>query len=562
MPKTTPTKAPRLRPISFIEVGRLYRKRLPSTELPYYDTYLSHVGRNDVVKATQVADERANPQLWVGSSWDCYKNVRLAYSLVEKVTQKGDQSAEKKAWDKFLKMEKRCMYTNRKIRYLRLRPDRLRKVSRGLLTLERLSRLREIISQVFGDLSSNYREITSALGYGKGMTLSSADPNQVSLPFKLTDPVTVTAQAVPVWNDFLTGGYLALPGYVDWVRSSDGIFRAKARVKVLPGCRITFVDKTSVIKRTIAIEPSANVGMQLAIHRYLRRRLKLKAGIDIQDQSRNRSLALEGSITGELATIDLSSASDLICRELVRWLLPSDWHDLLDSLRSKVGTYRGNEVTFEKFSSMGNGYTFALETVLFYAISKLSCEIEGYTLKPCVYGDDIILPTPVYSTATRLLQFLGSLVNSKKSYFEGPFRESCGLDAFKGVDVRPIFLKNKQLSFSELVATHNHFFRRGDYDICEYLASLLPDSHQVYGPPGPDAGFLFTEDHRKLSSHRRWCRDTLSWIYTSYQEVGIRRKFPQRFLLEASLCDGGCYSSGAPLRFLTKLVKHAVHRDY
>lgn len=557
----------RCAPLDLAVIGAIFHTQLPQSEQPHYLTYLQHIAEGDLVAASTFSEARIDPLLWLDSSPSQYQRIRQAYALCEKVSSKGYKLAEWRAWRKFLETELRCKTTNRKMKWFEHRPFR-----RSIYTLKRygvemdvgaLQKIRREISKILGSVGKGYEEILRSLEYGKGTTLSSADPNRVSLPFKLSDPHTITASAVPVWRDF-TASMLGYPGYATMsYDQSQGLVRWKEDVKIVPGCRITFVDKTSVVKRTIAIEPSANVSMQLAIHRYLAKRLKLKAGIDIHDQSRNRKLALEGSFGNHLATIDLSSASDSICRELVRQFLPPDWHCLFDSVRSPSGTYRDNTVVFEKFSSSGNGFTFALETIIFYAIAKIASEDGGCTQKPCVYGDDIIVPSSVYHEVVGYLSFFGFKVNSKKSFFDGPFRESCGLDAFKGVDVRPAFVRSLIMTVPEMYACHNLFYRKGQLEVCKYLESLIPTTHRFYGPFGPDAGFLFTRDLPKLQASRIYNSRTFAWDYTVINERGLKWNTADKFwLLEAALMKGGAYSDGAPLRYKTVLVLDTASRDY
>jgi hypothetical protein len=174
----------------------------------------------------------------------------------------------------------------------------------------------------------------------------------------------------------------------------------------------------------------------------MRRKLRLKCGLDLDDQIPNQEMACRGSIDGSLATIDLSSASDTVARELVRFLLPHEWFERLDLCRSKVGLLDGEWLRYEKFSSMGNGYTFELETLIFWSLA-VSCvkllELDPFEVR--VYGDDIIVPSKAYDYLIEVLTFCGFTANSSKSFREGPFRESCGKDFYDGLEVRPFFQK-------------------------------------------------------------------------------------------------------------------------
>jgi len=205
-------------------------------------------------------------------------------------------------------------------------------------------------------------------------------------------------------------------------------------VERVRGNRVTFVPKDAKTHRTIAVEPRWNVFFQKGMGCVLRNVLK-RHGTDLDDQSRNQQLAGVGSLTGAYATIDLKSASDTISRELVRFLLPEPWVTILDRLRSKCFTLKGVEHVSEKWSSMGNGYTFELESLIFHAL------VGSVTEEFSVYGDDLIIPTEKASDVVKLLSVCGFSVNTKKSFTSGPFRESCGADFFNGVLCTPIYWK-------------------------------------------------------------------------------------------------------------------------
>jgi hypothetical protein len=226
------------------------------------------------------------------------------------------------------------------------------------------------------------------------------------------------------------------------------------------GNRFTTVPKDCTKDRGIAVEPSINLFFQLAYGSAMKNRLK-RVGLDLLcAQDIHRQVACEASKRGHLATIDLSNASDTVCKNLVEFLLPSSWFDVLSGLRSThTQLPDGKWVLLEKFSSMGNGFTFELETVLFLAISMACMECVGLTPIPgenvYVFGDDIIVPTESASTVIAALKLLGFTPNGRKSFLEGEFRESCGGDYYRGVDVRPFFLKEYPREPQEFIALAN-----------------------------------------------------------------------------------------------------------
>lgn len=206
--------------------------------------------------------------------------------------------------------------------------------------------------------------------------------------------------------------------------------------------KLLFVPKNAKIDRPICVEPHLNTFLQLGAGALIRKRL-LRCGIDLNNgQQVHRRLALQGSLDGSYATIDLSSASDTISSGLVFDLLPESWFTLLDELRSPMTRLPSGELlTLEKFSSMGNGFTFELETLIFYCILSALNDLEHHCSEIFVYGDDIIVNESLATSFLEVIDWFGFSPNKEKTYLSGPFRESCGCDAFLGYDVRPFFLK-------------------------------------------------------------------------------------------------------------------------
>jgi len=244
---------------------------------------------------------------------------------------------------------------------------------------------------------------------------------------------------IPRWFDHLAGLSGETPESLDALPLLDAVERV---ISVVPGNRIITVPKNAKTDRTIAKEPDLNMFIQKGIGELLRRALK-RVGVDLDDQSRNQRLSLEGSITGSLATVDLSAASDTVSLRLVEELLPPDWVLAIKLCRSPRGILpSGEQVTYQKVSSMGNGFTFELEALIFWALVRSVVD----TLKPsdrrvAVYGDDLIFSCDIYGTVVWLLDFCGFTVNAKKSFATGPFRESCGKHYFAGHDVTPYYVR-------------------------------------------------------------------------------------------------------------------------
>jgi hypothetical protein len=170
-----------------------------------------------------------------------------------------------------------------------------------------------------------------------------------------------------------------------------------------------------------------------------------------------------------------------------------DWFFCLKRFRTGTARFEGSSLALEKFSSMGNGYTFPLETLIFYAIAFGVCvELGIPTHDVRAYGDDIICPTQAYPLLAEVLTHLGFDVNRKKSFSEGPFRESCGADYFQGIDIRPVYVKDRLL-VADLFRLHNHYWRMYDYEATDAIIALIDPSIRIFGPDGYGDGHLLGE---------------------------------------------------------------------
>ena len=264
---------------------------------------------------------------------------------------------------------------------------------------------------------------------------------------KIYQDMTCTALCEPL--------VLKLRSLNPYLLARDGSLGVSGTMQV-EGSRLTTVPKNEDTERTIAIEPSGNMCLQLAAGMYLEGALR-HIGLDIRNQQqKNIAMAKRGSLLGDVATLDLKSASDMISIDLVRALLPSVWFDLLIKLRSPTITVTvdgkdsgvGRQVELNMISTMGNGFTFPLMTFIIVAlIYGYRCTRGGPNLfidwtSTCVFGDDIIIPTHEYSGFVDVLTKAGLIVNHDKSFCEGSFRESCGGDFLNGVDITPFYVKS------------------------------------------------------------------------------------------------------------------------
>jgi hypothetical protein len=234
---------------------------------------------------------------------------------------------------------------------------------------------------------------------------------------------------------------------------------------IVPGNKITFVPKNALTERSIAIEPAMNLFLQLGVDGFIRSRLK-RWDVDLDSQDKNRQFARLGSLDSSLnsyVTLDLKAASDSISTKLVEILLPPNWYSYLMKLRSPSGTLNGETISYEKISSMGNGYTFALESAIFTALTYGVVKAINGNCDPktdfSIFGDDIIVRKRYVEKIISTFNRAGFQLNLEKSYYNGFVRESCGTDWIYGKPCRPIFLSEFPSTFRDLLVDRNRLKR-------------------------------------------------------------------------------------------------------
>lgn len=328
----------------------------------------------------------------------------------------------------FFENEQRCAATNSSLK------DLIGSTKKGLplKLLQQILQMERYVSTTLGDVTTFIAQLPELMKVTPGATAQSSRKD--SLPqLKLKMRLFCTARAKK---------YLR------------ALFRFhgfnEPLLKTTTSNRIELVPKNWKTDRTIACEPEGNLPLQLAFDTYAKRCLR-KRGIDLSDQSANQKKAKHASIYNDYVTVDFSAASDTISYNTVALIIQPDWFRFLSDVRSP--DYRGafGDGTYHKFSSMGNGCTFTIETLLFAA----ACHAVG-SRNFLVYGDDVIIERKYYEEFIALTSFLGFSINVDKSFSDGPFRESCGKDYFDGTDVTPVFIRSidgRKVSLCHLVNT-------------------------------------------------------------------------------------------------------------
>lgn len=315
--------------------------------------------------------------------------------------------------------------------------------------------------------------------------------------------------------------------------------------------RLITVLKNSTSRRTITVEPMLNQFIQQGLNSILREAIRecrvLRNSLALTDQSANQKLALVGSQTDDWATIDLKSASDLLSVKLVEVVFGHHsefFHYMMDCRSSQVYSDRKETEHLRKYAGMGNATTFPVQSVCF-AVVCIAAILDMQGLRPTywncvrasrqvrVYGDDIIVSRKFAHQCVIWLQDVGLKVNAKKSFLEGNFKESCGVDAFRGVDITPLYCRHRPdqdyaadpsiiASFVEL---SNHMWKEGLYesstvlkdDVEANLGKRLPIVSKFSGLLGWHTRIDSSEAHK-------WCNRTHTLMVKSVALSPVKRK--------------------------------------
>lgn len=293
--------------------------------------------------------------------------------------------------------------------------------------------------------------------------------------------------------------------------------------------RVIPVPKTLKTPRIIAIEPVCMQYTQQALAEAIVDRLErheLTSGhVNFRDQGVNRAKAISSSKDGRFATLDLSSASDLVPYELAISMFDGD-PDLMDAIKSCRSTRAqmpdGTIIPLRKFASMGSALCFPVEAMYFYTIcvaALLRRQNLPVTYRNAlrvsrqvyVYGDDILVPTHLAEVVIDHLHKYCCKVNVDKSFTMGKFRESCGMDAFDGEAVTPTYIRQKPpndkrdaKAIVSWVSASNHLYKRGYWLTSAILLKRVESIIGTLPIVGNNCGGLGKSSFQNVVSIDRW----------------------------------------------------------
>jgi len=368
--------------------------------------------------------------------------------------------------------------------------------------------------------------------------------------FELCGPGKKAALGLPYSESYLDNRFGRMTGTLQQIRLLQACYAkdkrlhrllgpAIKRAQIVDHVKMTSVPKSFKINRLIAPDTLAGGFLSRGLGNYIRLKLEANTHLRLSEQQHvHRNLARESSITGKLATIDLSKASDSISHDLLNWLLPPTWMHLVEIMRAPSLLIDGVRYNYTTQMLMGSGHTFPLQTLIFYSLCKAVCQLLHSKAKVNVYGDDIIVPTWAYYYIVLIFSNIGLTVNNEKSFVEGAFRESCGGDYHCGVDVRP-FMPEHVTCFlvrNEYVALlhkiHNGFIERWThYEIPSVFTLIESELMRINGKivlvptwEPPDSG-LYTHSGNLLHNINKPVYDKQTQMLSYYK---LRRRCKRR----------------------------------
>jgi hypothetical protein len=413
----------------------------------------------------------------------CVRSLRQILYLFYKYELPYEVELEQKCLDKFVKTDQDLEQTDITLRYLRdVIPSSSSvnmnnpEVRTCMLIIAR--RARVLLNRVLSGV--DLTDIRPR--HGPGVVSTKEQPWSKYVWTRVSERIT---DHYPYDAYFCASAGHVADTYKDW---ETNLCTAEAPAKVI------LVPKDSRGPRIISCEPVDNQWIQQGIMERLVQLIEshplTKENVFFTNQEPNQSVALIGSRLGSdsevgYATLDLNEASDRVSLELVRLLFPPEIVLKLECCRSSSTILPdGRVVSMRKFAPMGSALCFPIMALTIWSLLAAGAPDLHTKNRMLVYGDDVIVTTAYAERAMSILEAFGLKINRAKSCTKGFFRESCGVDAFKGFNVTPTKLRTvwtrhrSPESLESWVAYANQLFERKYYSTYDYIVQALT---RLYG---------------------------------------------------------------------------------
>lgn len=342
---------------------------------------------------------------WIYQLENLFKRYRFADDLFE------DAQLEREAIEKFVATQERCASPM--------------KVTASVFTV--LQRARRIAREILGEYDLDEHE--RLCQFGKRACLGTPYRESYLDRKLLSSPFTGSTEHIAFVRKCLQRDEILRN---IWMTSL-----IDQRVNVVECLHYACVPKSYKAFRGMMPNTLAGSFVSAGLGKMLERRLQMR-GLNIRTlQVKHRDLARKNSKTRGCVTADLSSASDSISIELLRRILPAKWYRAILHGRSRYVLIKDRRVLLSSIVTMGLGVTFPLQTLIFYCLLKAIGELLGGRHFVSVYGDDLIYSRHMHKYVVKVFPQIHLILNEDKTYVTDHFRESCGGDYYRGVDVRP-----------------------------------------------------------------------------------------------------------------------------
>jgi hypothetical protein len=203
----------------------------------------------------------------------------------------------------------------------------------------------------------------------------------------------------------------------------------------------------------------------------------------------------------------------------------------------KVGS---NTLTLKKYAGMGNATTFPVQSFVFAALAitaitqsekyLTSGKVSNAARCVRVFGDDIILKREHFQAFADWIKSFGLMINQGKTFVEGNFRESCGVDAYKGHDVTPVYLRydpelasTDPAAFVSLVSTSNQLWMKGYYEASNYIREICEKIRHL-PLVRSDCSGIGWHTRQNVSEFSRWNKTLQRFEVRTFVPSGLRRE--------------------------------------
>jgi hypothetical protein len=166
-----------------------------------------------------------------------------------------------------------------------------------------------------------------------------------------------------------------------------------------------------------------------------------------------------------------------------------------------------------------------------------------------VYGDDLIVPSDEVLFLSNTLGLFGLKVNAKKTFDTGKFRESCGMDAYDGTDVTPVYFrrmfpgkKQHVPEFVSAVSFANQLYLKGWWT----TAKRVRDSIELLVGPMPHV--------QETSPCLGWISASRSYSVQSWDRE-LQAPIVKGFVLQTRKEDDRLFGYPALMKYFLRVVE-------